>query len=188
MIFVLDNYDSFTYNIVQLIGSLGYQPKVFRNNQITVENVLKLKPTHILISPGPGYPEESGISNDLIKEAYQYIPILGVCLGHQCIAHTFGGTVKKAGRMMHGKTSNIIHDKKGVYRGVPSPFVATRYHSLTVDENNLPKDFIATSWSEDKKELMGIRHKKYPLEGVQYHPESFLTEHGAELLTNFLTL
>ncbi len=186
MIFVLDNYDSFTYNLVQLIGELGYQPKVYRNDKITVDEVLRIKPTHIVISPGPGDPTEGGISNELIKAAYQKIPIFGVCLGHQCIAHTFGGVVKRANRLMHGKTSRLIHDNKGVHKGVPSPFTATRYHSLMVDQDNLPKDFIATCWSEDQNELMGMRHKKYPLEGVQYHPESFLTEYGAKIMTNFL--
>ncbi len=187
MIFVLDNYDSFTYNLVQLIGELGFQPEVIRNDKITVEEVLKKKPSHILISPGPGTPEEGGISNDLIKTAYKDIPILGVCLGHQCIGHCFGATVKRASRLMHGKTSKIKHDNKGVHKGLPSPFTATRYHSLTVDPKTLPKEIIATAWTEDQNELMGVRHTKYPLEGVQYHPESFLTEFGAQILTNFLS-
>lgn len=186
MIFVLDNYDSFTYNLVQLIGQLGYQPKVVRNDKISVEEVMNLNPSHILISPGPGDPLEGGISNDLIKKAYKEIPVFGVCLGHQCIAHTFGGVVKRAKRLMHGKTSELIHDQKGVHKGLPSPFTATRYHSLIVEEKSIPKDFTPTCWTKDKHELMGIRHKKYPIEGVQYHPESFLTQYGEQILTNFL--
>ena len=187
MILVIDNYDSFTYNLVQRIGELGGHVEVYRNDKITVPEIEKLRPSHIIISPGPCTPKEGGISNDVIRHFAGKLPILGVCLGHQCIGYTFGADVVRAGRLMHGKTSPIHHDGKGVYRGLPNPFIATRYHSLVVTENTLPPELIATAHS-DQAELMGIRHTKHLLEGVQFHPESFLTEHGPALLLNFMQM
>ncbi len=184
MILMIDNYDSFTYNLVQYVGELGAETIVYRNDQITIEEIEKISPSHIIISPGPGKPENAGISNDVIKNFYKKIPILGVCLGHQCIGFSFGGKVVRAPRMMHGKTSEIYHDGLGIYKNLPNPFIATRYHSLIVDQP-LPKELIKTSETKEG-ELMGIRHKKYPLEGVQFHPESILTLEGKNLLKNFL--
>jgi len=186
MILIIDNYDSFTYNLYQICGVLSNDPIVVRNDE-QFKNIEKLKPTHIIISPGPKTPREAGISNQVIKDFAGRVPILGVCLGHQCIAYTFGGKVCRATRIMHGKTSFIFHDNKGVYKNLPNPFVAMRYHSLIVDKNTLPKELIPTSWTE-KNELMGLRHLKYPLEGIQFHPESFKTEVGKELIRNFLNL
>ena len=185
MILIVDNYDSFTYNLVQRIGELGAEVEVFRNDKITLPRIEERKPSHLIISPGPCTPKEGGISNDVIRHFAGRIPLLGVCLGHQCLAYAMGGRVRRAPRLMHGKTSLIHHDGQGVYRGLPNPFVATRYHSLIVEEENLPDCFIVTAHS-DQDELMGIRHKKFVLEGVQFHPESFLTEVGPQLLKNFL--
>ena len=191
MIVVVDNYDSFTYNLVQRIGELGkgYELRVFRNDVIEPQAVeSEFKPTHLIISPGPCTPNEAGLSCDFIRHFHGTIPILGVCLGHQCIGQAFGGKIVRAGRLMHGKTSEIRHDGKGVLAGLPNPFVATRYHSLIVDPDGLDPDFEHTAWTVDQEELMGIRSKTHPTEGVQFHPESFLTEAGHDLLANFLKL
>ena len=186
MITVIDNYDSFTWNLVQYLWELGAEVKVYRNDERTVAEVIAERPSHLLISPGPCSPNEAGISLALIPAAAQAgLPLLGVCLGHQSIGQAFGGVVRRAGRLMHGKTSRIVHDGRGVFSGLPSPFTATRYHSLVVDDV-LPPGLIATAWSEDQHELMGVRHRDLPIEGVQFHPESFLTEHGHQMLRNFL--
>jgi len=191
MIFLLDNYDSFTYNLVQRIGELGRgdEIRVFRNDAIEPEAVeAEMKPTHLIVSPGPCTPNEAGLSCEFIRHFHGKVPILGVCLGHQSIGQVFGGKVVRAGRLMHGKTSEIRHDGKGVYKGLPNPFVATRYHSLIVDPDGLDPDFEHTAWTTDQEELMGIRSRTHPTEGVQFHPESFLTEVGHKLLANFLDL
>jgi len=185
MILVIDNYDSFTYNIVQYLGEMGVDIEVVRNDEVTVEDILKKKPDHILISPGPCSPKEAGVSVDVIKQLAGKIPILGVCLGHQSIGYAFGGDIVRAGKLMHGKTSQITHDGKGVFKGLPNPFRATRYHSLVIKRETLPKDLIITAESEDG-EIMGVRHKTLPVEGVQFHPESILTEAGKDLLRNFV--
>lgn len=182
---MIDNYDSFTYNLVQYLGELGKEIHVVRNNQITVEEVKHLKPTHIVISPGPGSPKDAGISSEIIREFSGKIPILGVCLGHQCIGEVFGGRVVRAGRLMHGKTSQIHHDGKGVFQGLPNPFEATRYHSLIVERETLP-DCLTITAETDQKEIMGLAHKQHSTIGVQFHPESILTQSGKELLRNFL--
>jgi para-aminobenzoate synthetase component II len=187
MIVVIDNYDSFTYNLVQRLGELGAELQVFRNDKITPAQVEDLHPTHIIVSPGPCTPREGGVSNDIIRHFTGKIPLLGVCLGHQCIGFTFGAEVVRASRLMHGKTSMIHHDGKTIYRGLSNPFRATRYHSLMVKQDTLPPDFQVTAWTEEK-ELMGIRHSRFPLEGVQFHPESFLTDEGPKLLQNFLEM
>lgn len=184
MIVVIDNYDSFTYNLVQYFGECGAQMCVFRNDQVTVDEIARLAPSHIVISPGPGAPRDGGISNEIIRQFHRTIPILGVCLGHQCIGEAFGGTVTRAPRLMHGKTSPVYHDARGIYDGVPNPFQAGRYHSLVVTEP-LPKELMLTANTE-QGEVMGIRHKEFPLEGVQFHPESILTEHGKRILYNFI--
>jgi anthranilate synthase/aminodeoxychorismate synthase-like glutamine amidotransferase len=190
MIAVIDNYDSFTYNLVQYLGELvqGKQEiRVWRNDEIDVEELAELKPSHIVISPGPGSPEkDSGISNDVIRILGQTTPILGVCLGQQCMGHVFGGRVVRAPRLMHGKVSPVEHDSKGVFAGLPSPFTATRYHSLIV-EQPVPEALEVTAWTEEG-EVMGVRHKTLPIHGVQFHPESILTEYGHEMLANFLKL
>ncbi len=185
MILVIDNYDSFTYNLVQYLGELGAKIQVVRNDEITVDEILKRKPTHILISPGPCSPKEAGISVETIKELAGKIPILGVCLGHQSIGYAFGGDIVRAKKLMHGKTSEITHDGKGVFKGLPNPFRATRYHSLVIKKETLPECLEVTAQSEDG-EIMGVRHKILPVEGVQFHPESILTESGKLLLKNFL--
>ncbi len=185
MILVIDNYDSFTYNIVQYLGELGAQIEVVRNDEIPVSGILRKKPSHILISPGPCSPKEAGISVELIKELAGKIPILGVCLGHQSIGYAFGGDIVRAQKLMHGKTSQIRHDGKGVFKGMPNPFRATRYHSLVIRRDTLPDCLAMTAESEDG-EIMGVRHKTLPVEGVQFHPESILTESGRMLLKNFL--
>jgi len=187
MIIIIDNYDSFTYNLVQQIGAFGERMEVFRNDKVSIEEIEGKMPDHIIISPGPCTPKEAGISNAIIKNFSGKIPILGVCLGHQCIAYTYGADVVRARRLMHGKTSMIKHDGKTIYKGLSNPFVATRYHSLIVKEDTLP-DFLEVTARADDDEIMGIRHKEYPLEGVQFHPESFLTEEGPKLLKNFLAL
>lgn len=189
MIIVIDNFDSFTYNLVQYLGELSSQKiEVFRNNQISLEGVRDLNPSHIVISPGPGRPADAGISEELIKTLYTQIPILGVCLGHQAIGEVFGATVTYAPSIEHGKTSDIYHDQRSVlYQGIPSPFTATRYHSLVVDESTLPNCLRKNAWTQDHV-LMGIEHVDYPLFGVQYHPESILTTEGMALLKNFLQI
>lgn len=188
MLIIIDNYDSFTYNLVQKFGevSRGIEIRVFRNDKITLDEIESLKPSHICISPGPCSPKEAGMSNDVLKHFAPKLPILGVCLGHQCIGYNFGGIVERAGRLMHGKTDQIHHDGKGIYVGMANPFTATRYHSLIIRKDTLSKsDFDVTAWTS-QDEIMGVRHKTWPLEGVQYHPESFLTENGEKLLANFL--
>ena len=187
MIVLIDNYDSFTYNLVQRLGEIDPAIELFvaRNDQITVDEIEQKRPSHIIISPGPCTPLEAGISNEVIARFGPSIPLLGVCLGHQCIGHTFGAKVVRADRIMHGKTSWIHHDGSGIYRGVPSPFEATRYHSLVIQPGTLPDAFDVVARTDDN-EIMGVRHKSYPLEGVQYHPESFLTAVGIELLKNFI--
>lgn len=186
MILVIDNYDSFTYNLVQYLGELGQKVRVVRNDEIAVPDVARLKPTHLLISPGPCTPKEAGISVDVIKAYAGRLPILGVCLGHQSLGYAFGGKIIRAKKLMHGKTSQIKHDGKGVFKGLKNPFTATRYHSLVIEKKSCPADLIVTATSEDG-EIMGVRHRTLPaLEGVQFHPESILTEGGKDLLRNFL--
>ncbi|MCZ8517596.1 aminodeoxychorismate/anthranilate synthase component II [Paenibacillus filicis] len=185
MILVIDNYDSFTYNLVQYLGELGEKIEVRRNDEIDIAGIEALKPDHILISPGPCTPNEAGISLSLIDRFKGKIPILGVCLGHQSIGQAFGGEVIRAERLMHGKTSEIHHDGKGVFKGLPSPFTATRYHSLIVKKETLP-DCLEISAETAEGEIMGLRHKEYPIEGVQFHPESIITDHGHRMLQNFL--
>jgi anthranilate synthase/aminodeoxychorismate synthase-like glutamine amidotransferase len=187
MILVLDNYDSFTYNLVQYLGELGARMRVARNDALTVDEVEAMAPGGIVISPGPGHPDGAGISLALIRRFHAQVPILGVCLGHQAIGRAFGGTVARARRQMHGKTSRITHDGRGVFRGLPPGFEATRYHSLVVLEAGLPADLEITARANDG-EIMGLRHRRYPVEGVQFHPESILTSQGKTLLANFLAL
>ncbi|HTY45351.1 MAG TPA: aminodeoxychorismate/anthranilate synthase component II [Patescibacteria group bacterium] len=186
MIIMIDNYDSFTYNLVQYFGELGQRIRVFRNDKITLEAIKKLKPSRIVISPGPGGPQDAGISCDVIREFGGKIPLLGVCLGHQCIGYVYGGCVVGARRLMHGKTSLIYHNGKELFKGLPNPFEATRYHSLLVEKKSLPDCLQITAWTKED-EIMGLRHKKYRVWGVQFHPESILTRAGKELLGNFLT-
>lgn len=185
MLVVIDNYDSFTYNLVQYLGELGAEMRVFRNDQVTVEQVAALNPSGIVISPGPGDPTDGGVSNAVIARFHTTTPILGVCLGHQCMGYVFGGKVNRAPRLMHGKTSMIYHDGQGLFAGLPNPFEATRYHSLIVEEP-LPADLVVTAFTAEG-EVMGLRHKHYPVEGLQFHPESILTRHGKDILRNFLT-
>ncbi|WP_018924751.1 aminodeoxychorismate/anthranilate synthase component II [Salsuginibacillus kocurii] len=185
MILMIDNYDSFTYNLVQYLGEMGEELVVHRNDEVTIQEIEDLKPEVIMISPGPCSPDEAGISMEVIRHFAGKIPIFGVCLGHQSIAQVFGGDVVRAERLMHGKTSAILHDGKGVYKDLPNPLTATRYHSLIVKKETLPDCFEVTSWT-DEGELMGIRHKDYPLEGVQFHPESIMTGEGKTLLRNFM--
>jgi len=186
MILVIDNYDSFTYNLVQYLSELGAEVVVRRNDAITVDEVRKLGPSGVLISPGPGRPEEAGVSLDLIAELGSKIPIFGVCLGHQSIAQQFGASVVRADRLMHGRTSEILHEGRGVFENLPSPLTATRYHSLIVKRDTIPDDIEITAWTAED-EVMGIRHSKLPIEGVQFHPESFLTENGHQLIQNWLS-
>ena len=187
MLLVIDNYDSFTYNLVQYLGELGAEIRVVRNDAITLDEIAALRPDRIVISPGPGTPDDAGISLDLIKRFHRTTPILGVCLGHQAIGQAFGGRVSRAKRQMHGKTSEITHDGRGVFQGLPSRFLATRYHSLAVLEEGFPAD-LEVSASADDGEIMGLRHRRFPVEGVQFHPESILTDQGKALLKNFLSL
>lgn len=187
MILMIDNYDSFTYNLVHYLGELGERVLVFRNDKIRLEEVGRLNPNIIVISPGPCTPKEAGISVDLIKEFAGRIPILGVCLGHQSIGYAFGGNIVKARRLLHGKTSQIYHDGKGIYESLPNPFEATRYHSLLIERESLPDNLEITSWT-DEGEVMGVKHKEYLIEGVQFHPESILTKHGKDLLRNFIRI
>jgi len=187
MILVIDNYDSFTYNLVQYLGELGASLEVFRNDKITMPEIKKLRPEKILISPGPGMPKDSGISEAVIGEFGKRIPILGVCLGHQAIGEVFGGRIIGAKKLMHGKTSKIYHDGKGIFKGIKNPFDATRYHSLLVEKKSFPKVLNITAETKEK-EIMGLQHKTYPVYGVQFHPESILTVEGKKLLKNFLDL
>ncbi len=184
-VLVIDNYDSFTYNLVQYLGELGEDVMVRRNDEITLAEIAPLSPVAVVLSPGPGTPSDAGICKDLLVELGPTIPILGVCLGHQCLGEAFGGTVRRASQVMHGKVSRVTHAEQSVFRGIPSPFAATRYHSLVVDRENLPADLEVTAWTDDGT-VMGLRHRQYPLAGVQFHPEAILTEHGHELLANFL--
>jgi anthranilate synthase/aminodeoxychorismate synthase-like glutamine amidotransferase len=185
MLLLIDNYDSFTYNLFQYFSELGEKVLVLRNNKTTVTEIEKLKPERIVISPGPSTPQNAGISNEVIKHFSQKLPILGVCLGHQCIGYTYGGIVGRAPVIMHGKSSLIHHNQQGVFRGLNNPFSAIRYHSLEVKREKLPECFEITAWTDDGT-IMGMRHKKYPLQGVQFHPESFMTQNGKEILSNFL--
>lgn len=187
MILLIDNYDSFTYNLAQYLGELGEEVMVCRNDRITLEEIQRLRPSSIVISPGPGVPSEAGISLEAIRSFAGRLPILGVCLGHQAIGEAFGGRVVPAGRLMHGKTSLIHHDGRTIYQGLPPYFTATRYHSLVVSRHYLPECLEVSAWTEDG-EVMGIRHRVYPVEGVQFHPEAVLTEHGKDLLGNFIRL
>jgi anthranilate synthase/aminodeoxychorismate synthase-like glutamine amidotransferase len=185
MIIIIDNYDSFTYNIVQTIGGMGAQVKVFRNDMVDVASIEALQPARLLISPGPCTPSKAGISIEAIRYFAGKIPILGVCLGHQSVGEAFGGITVRAGRLMHGKTSPITHDGKGVFTGLSNPFEAMRYHSLVVDQKSLP-DCLEITAKSDQDELMGVRHKELPIEGVQFHPESIMTPDGVDLLRNFI--
>ena len=190
MLLMIDNYDSFTYNLVQYLQSLGAEVKVVRNDAMTVDEIAKLAPERIVISPGPCTPNEAGVSLEIIERLGANTPILGVCLGHQSIGQAYGGHVIRAGRIMHGKTSRIHHEGKGVFAGLPDAYEATRYHSLVVERSSLPDALEVTAWTENEdgsfEEIMGLRHREYPVEGVQFHPESILTEHGHALLKNFL--
>lgn len=186
MILMIDNYDSFTYNLVQYLGELGAEIQVARNDKITLDQIKRLKPSHILISPGPGAPKDAGISNAVIQQLSGKVPILGVCLGHQCIGEVFGGKIVRAGRLMHGKTSMIHHDGKGIFEGLPNPFEATRYHSLLVERESFP-DCLEITAETDQKEIMGLQHRQHRTIGVQFHPESILTKVGKDLLKNFLS-
>ncbi|HDR7436866.1 TPA: aminodeoxychorismate/anthranilate synthase component II [Bacillus anthracis] len=185
MILMLNNYDSFTYNLVQYIGELGEEIIVKRNDELTVEDIEKMMPSYIMISPGPCTPNEAGISMEVISYFAGKIPIFGVCLGHQSIAQVFGGKIVRSKQLMHGKTSEIFHDGKGIFKDMPIPFVATRYHSLIVKNENLPSCLEVTAWTSDN-EIMAIRHKEFPIEGVQFHPESIMTHNGKRILSNFL--
>jgi anthranilate synthase/aminodeoxychorismate synthase-like glutamine amidotransferase len=190
MILIIDNYDSFTYNLVQRLGELdaGLDVQVYRNDQITPERVAELQPSHIIISPGPCTPREAGVSNEVLRRFSPLVPILGVCLGHQCIGHVFGGEVVRNERIMHGKTSPIHHDGQGVFEGLPNPFEATRYHSLVIRRDTFHHpDFVISAWTAEG-EIMGVRHRIWPLHGVQFHPESFLTAEGPRLLRNFVAM
>ncbi|MDP2654814.1 MAG: aminodeoxychorismate/anthranilate synthase component II [Candidatus Omnitrophota bacterium] len=189
MILMIDNYDSFTYNLVQYLGELKANLKVFRNDALTLRQIRKMKPSRIVISPGPGRPEDAGVSVDIIRELAGEIPTLGVCLGHQAIGYAYGGKIIQARRLMHGKTSPIRHDGREIFSGVDNPFDATRYHSLVIDPKTVPDCLEVTAWTKDKdREIMGVRHKKFPLWGVQFHPESVLTRAGMRILSNFLKL
>ena len=188
MILIIDNYDSFTYNLVQYLGELKAKVQVYRNDALTIAKIRKMKPEKIVISPGPGRPEDAGISIDIIKQLGPKIPILGVCLGHQGIGFAFGGKIINAKRLMHGKTSMIKHNAQGIFKGLPNPFEATRYHSLVIDPKHVPERLTVTATSTDDGEIMGVRHKTYPIYGVQFHPESILTKQGMNLLKNFLKL
>jgi anthranilate synthase/aminodeoxychorismate synthase-like glutamine amidotransferase len=194
MILLIDNYDSFTYNLVQRLGEIDAKLdlEVHRNDQITLDEIAAKRPTHLIVSPGPCTPKEAGVSCDVITRFHQELPILGVCLGHQSIGHAFGGEIVRAKRLMHGKTDQIFHDGKGLFAGLESPMQATRYHSLVIKPGTLDeKNFELCAWADGpdgEKEIMGVRHRRYPLHGVQFHPESFLTTHGTELLKTFLKM
>ncbi|MEW6034505.1 MAG: aminodeoxychorismate/anthranilate synthase component II [Chloroflexota bacterium] len=185
MILVIDNYDSFVYNLAQYLGELGWEPVVYRNDAIGLEAIEQMSPSHIVISPGPGDPDDAGVSNDVIRRFGGKIPILGVCLGHQCIGYVYGGAIVRADIPMHGKSSQVFHDGRTVYRGLPNPFTAARYHSLAIDPRTMPACLEVTAHTETN-EIMGVRHRQWVVEGVQFHPESILTEVGHDLLRNFL--
>ena len=185
MLLLVDNYDSFTFNIYQLVATMGCEVKVVRNDEVSVADVAELAPSRILISPGPGTPDEAGISRDLVREFGPRIPVLGVCLGHQCIGEAYGGRTVRAGELVHGKASDVSHDGSGVFFDIPTPFSAIRYHSLVIDADTLPDELVVTART-DNGLIMGVRHREYPVEGVQFHPESILSEHGAALLANFV--
>ena len=187
MILMIDNYDSFTYNLVHYLAELGEDIVVRRNDKIELEDIRKLNPDILVVSPGPCTPKEAGISVEAIREFAGRIPILGVCLGHQSLAYAYGAEIVRADRLLHGKTSEIHHDGKGIYKNIPDPFEATRYHSLLINTKSLPEEFEISAWT-DEGEIMGIRHKKHMIEGVQFHPESILTKHGKDLLANFISL
>ena len=184
-VLVIDNYDSFTYNLVQYLGELGAQVIVRRNDDISLPAIAELDPLAAVLSPGPGTPADAGICKELLLELGPTLPTLGVCLGHQCLGEAFGGTVRRASSVMHGKVSRVIHRQQSVFRGLPSPFTATRYHSLVVEPAGLPAELEVTAWTDDGT-VMGLRHRQYPLAGVQFHPEAILTEHGHQLLANFV--
>ncbi|KPK37827.1 MAG: anthranilate synthase [Gammaproteobacteria bacterium SG8_47] len=190
MLLMIDNYDSFTYNLVQYFGELGADVRVYRNDQITVDEIVALAPTHLVISPGPCTPNEAGVSVEAIRQLAGKMPILGVCLGHQSIGQAFGGHIVHASAIMHGKTSMIYHTGAGVFRGLDNPFEATRYHSLVIERQSLPDCLEVTAWTQGQQggidEIMGVRHKQFAVQGVQFHPESILTQHGHDLLRNFL--
>lgn len=192
MLLMIDNYDSFTYNVVQYLAELGADVQVYRNDEITVEQIEALNPERLVISPGPCTPNEAGISMEAIRRFAGRLPILGVCLGHQAIGQVYGGKVIRAGQVMHGKTSPVFHEDKGVFRGLNNPLEATRYHSLVIDKDHLPDCLEVTAWTRNSdgsvEEIMGVRHKTLPIEGVQFHPESIMTEQGHELLRNFLRM
>ena len=192
MILMIDNYDSFTYNLVQYLGELGAEVKTERNDAISIDDIREIKPDGIVISPGPCTPDDAGISLQVVTELGGEIPIFGVCLGHQCIGQVFGGEVVRADQVMHGKTSMVHHESKGVFKGLPQPFEATRYHSLVLQKNNIPDCLEVTAWTEQEngeiEEIMGLRHKELPIEGVQFHPESILTRCGHDLLQNFINI
>ncbi len=185
MILVIDNYDSFTYNLVQFLGEMGADLQVVRNDQTTLAEIQSMQPTHVVISPGPGNPDDGGVSLDVIKQMGATVPILGVCLGHQCIGQAYGGIVQRAGQVMHGKTSLVYHEGDGIFHDIPNPFEATRYHSLIVEEKSLPDVLTITAHTDDGV-IMGLRHREHPVYGVQFHPESILTTYGPTLLRNFL--
>ena len=185
MLLLIDNYDSFTYNLFQYLSELGEEVRVVRNNKITLDEIERVKPERIVISPGPSTPLNAGISNDVIKHFGDKLPILGVCLGHQCVGYSYGGIVGPAQAIMHGKSSLVYHDNSGVFYQLPNPFPAIRYHSLMVARENLPDCLEVTAWTEDNT-IMGLRHHRYPVEGVQFHPESFMTQNGKDILKNFL--
>lgn len=191
MLVLIDNYDSFTYNLVQAFGQIepGLEVRVFRNDQVDLDQIAELRPSHIVVSPGPCTPNEAGISNAVIERFAERTPLLGVCLGHQCIGHVYGAAIVRAGRLVHGKTSLIRHDGSALFKGLANPFVATRYHSLLIDPDTLPADFVVTATcADDPREIMAVQHKRRPLFGVQFHPESFLSIEGPRLLANFLAV
>lgn len=192
MLLMIDNYDSFTYNVVQYFGELGADVKVFRNDEITIEEIEALNPDHLVISPGPCTPNEAGVSVDAIKHFAGKLPILGVCLGHQSIGQAFGGNIIRAGQVMHGKTSEVFHEDKGVFANLNNPFTATRYHSLVIEKDTLPDCLEVTAWTQNEdgsiEEIMGVQHKTLAIQGVQFHPESILTQHGHDLFANFLKM
>jgi anthranilate synthase/aminodeoxychorismate synthase-like glutamine amidotransferase len=185
MLLLIDNYDSFTYNLYQYLSELGADVKVVRNDKTTLDEIEGMEPEQIIISPGPSTPQQAGISNDVIRRFGSKLPLLGVCLGHQCVGYSYGGTVASAGRIMHGKSSPIHHSNTGVFAGMPNPFSAIRYHSLAIERDNLPECLEITAWTDDG-EIMGVRHRSHPVQGVQFHPESFMTERGKDILKNFL--
>lgn len=192
MLLMIDNYDSFTYNVVQYFGELGADVKVFRNDEITIEEIEALNPDHLVISPGPCTPNEAGVSVEAIKHFAGKLPILGVCLGHQSIGQAFGGKIIRAGQVMHGKTSEVYHEDKGVFADLSHPFTATRYHSLVIEKETLPDCLEVTAWTQNEdgsiEEIMGVQHKTLAIQGVQFHPESILTQHGHDLFANFLKM